>query len=644
MARLAQMTDSDDDDADLPELSTIFRYPGNVAEENTGRSKFEQSSSIVSSNARPSGQVPRSDCKDSAILRNLEVSSMKTEKRTSSNQRRLGPFKPLHPNAVLLSTMVRADHDDMSARRVSNSLGEKSTRKVTSNLGQFEFSPGVSDAEPLTDLSDFIVSDSASENDVLPRHRQRKLRDPKTIRGSRDIKKNSSNSTRSPLAGDEDTGPIDLTSPTKCSIPKFACVESSPLLKTPPGPANFSDDLLSLEEPLLQTGTHPPVQDLFSDTQDLSRPVTPPPNPQKGRLKSPSRRSRVPRSPHHPSIDDFWSSDVINDWNEQYSSRKSLLSPRKSCLFLVEEDGDQSSPSKSSRKRSPCKSFVKKEKKPARQQKAFKNSRHELGTSFLAELDRVVGNGQIGALTESTGGIKILWSKKLSCTAGRANWRMEVVRSKEIDGTAPIIKYQHHASIELAEKVIDDEDRLTNVLAHEYCHLTNFMISGIKDQPHGASFKSWAAKVTRAFSHRGINVTTKHTYEIAYKYVWVCSSEVCHLEYKRHSKSIDPLKHLCGSCKSKLVQVKPKPRRHRVEGNFQDFIKNQHEKVRKENPGKSLGEIMVVLGKEFREVKNSVTDLEDFEKEAKSSDIERGIGADDINDVTKKLEFLKLKS
>ena len=35
------------------------------------------------------------------------------------------------------------------------------------------------------------------------------------------------------------------------------------------------------------------------------------------------------------------------------------------------------------------------------------------------------------------------------------------------------------------------QERLLNVIAHEYCHLANFMISGIKDNPHGKEFKEW---------------------------------------------------------------------------------------------------------------------------------------------------------
>lgn len=239
-------------------------------------------------------------------------------------------------------------------------------------------------------------------------------------------------------------------------------------------------------------------------------------------------------------------------------------------------------------------------------------------------------------MAESTGGIRIIWSKKLSSTAGRANWRREAVRSKSGDGTVCTTTHRHHASIELAEKVIDDEDRLINVIAHEYCHLANFMISGVKDNPHGKGFKDWARKCTKAFSHRNVNVTTKHAYEIAYKYMWACTSPTCGLEYKRHSKSIDPARHSCGSCKNRLIQVQPVPRKGQAEGKkseYQDFVKEEQARVRLENPGARFGEIMAILGREFRESKKAVGVREADAK---------GEADDGLDSVARKLDFLTL--
>ena len=113
---------------------------------------------------------------------------------------------------------------------------------------------------------------------------------------------------------------------------------------------------------------------------------------------------------------------------------------------------------------------------------------------------------------------------------------------------------------------MDCEHRLYNTLAHEYCHLADFMISNVRDNPHGASFKRWAKKCQAALrSHpeygpHDIEITTKHSYAINYKYLWCCQE--CGHEYGRHSKSIDPKKCRCGVCKTgHLVQVRPMPRK-----------------------------------------------------------------------------------
>ena len=173
------------------------------------------------------------------------------------------------------------------------------------------------------------------------------------------------------------------------------------------------------------------------------------------------------------------------------------------------------------------------------------------------------------------------------------------------------------------------------------------MISGIKNNPHGASFKSWAAKVSQAFQHRDINVTTKHTYDITYKYIWACSSDNCGLEYKRHSKSIDPTKHSCGVCKNKLIQIKPVPRK--VEGDrkrskYQDYLKKESGRVRLENPGKGFGEIMVILAKGFRESQNGVAIVGEIGQKRMSNQREGALEIDSLDDVAGKLNLLNLEA
>ncbi len=312
----------------------------------------------------------------------------------------------------------------------------------------------------------------------------------------------------------------------------------------------------------------------------------------------------------------------MDDWNDEHSPRKQL--------FPDAVAAKQKSPSKG---RSPEKQAG---KTPARQKatereakKAFESSKHELAETFLHELDATITDGKLAELAASTGGIKLVWTNKLNTTAGRANWKRETIRTStrppasasSSSTTAPATTtttttYKHHASIELAEKVIDSPDRLLNVLAHEFCHLANFMISNVTTNPHGKEFKAWAGRVTRAFgASRGVQVTTKHSYEIDFKYVWRCVA--CAAEFKRHSRSIDPARHRCGSCREPLVQVKPVPRKAKAkdgdgEGDgqgqkavseYQAFMKEQMRLVKGENPKSPQKEIMKIVASRWAERK-----------------------------------------
>ncbi|KAF1956803.1 hypothetical protein CC80DRAFT_593498 [Byssothecium circinans] len=382
----------------------------------------------------------------------------------------------------------------------------------------------------------------------------------------------------------------------------------------------------------------------------ISRPTTPPARLSPSKLVSPSKKNpQIPHAPAlRPSIDAFWDPEVVNDWNDKHSPSKPLLSPRKQKLFkqlemqmegirLSDSESDASIPSpttspkkKQGRPQNP--SPTKKSSKTTSdtstpnvadaraQRKDFAARKHAIAEAFLTELDNTITNGHIATLSHSTGGIKLIWSRTLKTTAGRANWRREQIRLR----TGPLpsdlkTEIRHHCSIELAEKVIDDEERLYNVLAHEYCHLTTFMISEVRNNPHGAEFKSWGARVTSAFRHsRGVEVTTKHSYKIEYKYVWECIA--CGYEFKRHSKSVDPVRHSCGRCKGKLVQTKPTPRGmgagakgKGADGNgggevkkseYQVFVKENFARVKREmgerGEDTKMGRVMEVVAREYR--------------------------------------------
>ncbi|EXJ85787.1 hypothetical protein A1O1_06155 [Capronia coronata CBS 617.96] len=377
-------------------------------------------------------------------------------------------------------------------------------------------------------------------------------------------------------------------------------------------------------------------------------PTTPPRSPSKlkspSKLLSPSKRQTVPQSPHRQSMDAFWDHNVVNEWNDTFSPKKApATSPSKRLFapFTIFSDLDSdsnsdpeeeresqgerdhktyesfeslpspcfssSSPGKTrARSKSPSKTSPEKEEKKrlleekraaAARKKEFDARKGQMAMDLLRELDTHVAGSRLAELSSSTGGVKIIWSKTLRSTAGRANWKRTVtktsgspVKGAEDENRAaagPGVQIQHFASIELAEKIIDRDERLVNTLAHEFCHLANFMVSNVRDQPHGPSFKQWAARVTSHLRQstgvpvwRQVQVTTKHSYTIDHKYLWVCAGRDrtpvmdflnlspgavgvgagCGAEYGRHSRSIDPDKHRCGKCKGKLVQVRPKPR------------------------------------------------------------------------------------
>nr|OQO21039.1 hypothetical protein B0A51_08399 [Rachicladosporium sp. CCFEE 5018] len=361
------------------------------------------------------------------------------------------------------------------------------------------------------------------------------------------------------------------------------------------------------------------------------RPITPPPSsPTKSKLVSPSKaRPKIPTLPHRQSLDGFWNADTVNDWNDQYSPQKVIMSPRKNRFIdLPSSDSPSASPKKSS-------SPAKRSKQEMQVRKVFESRKHKLAEAFLSELDQRITHGQISTLSATTGGVKLLWSNTLNTTAGRANWRRETTKTRLSDGMTQAT-HKHHASIELASKVIDSDTRLYNVLAHEFCHLANFMVSGIKDQPHGTSFKTWGRKVTLAFEDRGVEVTTKHSYEIEFKYIWQCSGEDCETLFQRHSKSIDVGRQRCGNCRGKLVQVKPAPRggtspvKKEATG-YAGFVKAHFADVKRSLPGASHREVMEAVGKRYRSEKEAkIASIPVLESEKVAVDDDGSFNIDDV--------------
>ncbi|KAJ5679701.1 hypothetical protein N7462_007945 [Penicillium macrosclerotiorum] len=352
-------------------------------------------------------------------------------------------------------------------------------------------------------------------------------------------------------------------------------------------------DLDNTSEPVPQFCASPTsstidLEDLPTGPQPMERKLkTPPASPSRNRLRSPTKKKiRIPPTPHRESSDAFWSQGDTFDWIDEHSPRKET-SPKRTVIELLQDfddsenegssrdSGTSSEPDPMSQVRHKTPKTLSKtalkrmeaEKKRAAKARrlSFDNKKAEFALTFLGVLDEAVAGSQVTRLAEPTGGVKIVWSKTLQKTAGRAQWKGERQVSRSIDGRPEgPRKIRHHATIELAERIIVDEYRLINTLAHEYCHLANYMVSNVHDNPHGASFKQWGKKCEEALKDHPLyggqlHVTTKHTYKIDYKYVWSCNG--CGLEYGRHSKSITS-NHRCGNstCRGTLEQIKPKPR------------------------------------------------------------------------------------
>ena len=112
------------------------------------------------------------------------------------------------------------------------------------------------------------------------------------------------------------------------------------------------------------------------------------------------------------------------------------------------------------------------------------------------------------------------------------------------------------AIIGLSDKLIDDQERLLNTVAHEFCHVANILISGDL-RSHGSGFKRWGKACEEAFGDAGIKVTRTHNYSPKFEFIWTCSEKECGEEYGYHSKRLDPKKDRCRRCGGVLMQTNP---------------------------------------------------------------------------------------
>ena len=193
--------------------------------------------------------------------------------------------------------------------------------------------------------------------------------------------------------------------------------------------------------------------------------------------------------------------------------------------------------------------------------KHWKAQRLPLTASLYQEFNTNVFGNKLPA------DLAITWNARLLRTAGLTHMRA--------------MGRKRMARVDLASKVLTDEERLRSTLLHELCHVAAWLIDGVRKPPHGPGFKKWGRKCTQAYP--GIAVTTCHSYEIQYKFTYLCEHHpACGWKVGRHSKSIDTEKMCCGRCRGAIV-LQPQleadgvtPKKVRKPSAYSIFNKQQH--------------------------------------------------------------------
>ncbi|KAG8937263.1 hypothetical protein FRC02_000033 [Tulasnella sp. 418] len=201
-------------------------------------------------------------------------------------------------------------------------------------------------------------------------------------------------------------------------------------------------------------------------------------------------------------------------------------------------------------------------------------------------------------------GCVIVWSKLLSSTAGKAFLKKE----KAIGGiliTNPDGSTKYGLKIELSTKVVDREERVRNTLSHEMCHLSTWIVDGVDSPDHGSAWKKWVNRVQRY--RREIEISTRHTYEIAYKYSWQCTNSSCGHIYGRFSKSINVETQGCGLCRNPLKALFETSTLKKSA--YNEFVKVQMKIIQADNPGMTGAAAMKLVAERWKKEKaKAITD------------------------------------
>lgn len=254
MARLNQINDSDDE---FPELSTLLRPFGDGDIQASERaSKKRDDSGRLPLKGEPNNATGVGD-KRIPVPRN--VAQLSPEEKHSSGPFPLGLLKLADINALHVPhSTQRLDGGTKSntAKPSTTSNPRKTAKprvdysKLASRLSDASLS--VSDSDSFTDLSGFIVPDSASDEEILPSTSRNARESRKTTKKSRDqqSKEYASSPVRSPSEEQESTGRIYFISPKRGrKTSNLVCPESPPRFRTPPKISDRVEQHSDLDQP-----------------------------------------------------------------------------------------------------------------------------------------------------------------------------------------------------------------------------------------------------------------------------------------------------------------------------------------------------------------------------------------------------------
>jgi predicted SprT family Zn-dependent metalloprotease len=309
----------------------------------------------------------------------------------------------------------------------------------------------------------------------------------------------------------------------------------------------------------------------------------------------------------------------IHEASEESDLKEIKPRVRKLQVYAVDSSEDDSideSPSRAGK----CRQKARRSVPATISTLAFRKTRVDVANKALKEFDRLAFGGVLTGNNEVGGKmLKVTWSNKLRTTAGVTRLR----KDRSLSESASVSRA---AEIELSMKVIDSESKLRSTLLHELCHAAAWIIDDSSKPPHGQCFKKWAAKAMSSIPN--VQVTTTHQYEISYKYAWACSNTSCDVVIKRHSRSIDIVRQVCGRCRGRLVEIKVpsssnkesidrKPRQKAPPSAYNLFIKEMAKDVRTQlnvHGGKvTQSEVMKECARRWREKQETIVSVKTIE-------------------------------